>query len=233
MKFVVTIFCVGLVSAVSCQLQCLGGPHHKSTPSSETNFQECLLYAESSCCHANFTEKLSRSPMIEVNNYYYNRCGNLSKTCEDYMKKTECFYHCSPLASHWIHPNFSEAIQHVPVCQSFCDNWFDACHSDLTCTYNWISDWEFDETGNHCKNDCIPFHKMYANGTDLCLNAWGVSFVTSSSPCRCLDFTETDKKVIKYIFKGDNSAESGEEEACKPRLKKPEDKKAADSEEHD
>ncbi|KAG8436980.1 hypothetical protein GDO86_007894 [Hymenochirus boettgeri] len=230
MKFAATIFFAGLISAVFCHPQCLGGENHKAAPSPETGFQECFLYEESSCCHANFTDKLSLSPIIELNNYYWNRCGNLSKKCEDYMKKVECFYQCSPIASHWIHPNFSEAVQHVPLCQSFCDSWFEACRSDLTCAYNWISDWVFDETGNHCKNDCIPFDKMYVNGTDLCQNAWGTSFTVSSSTCRCLDFTATDFKVIKYILERESSEESGEMEACKPKLQQPKDKKEPDLE---
>ncbi|MEE6495333.1 hypothetical protein FKM82_002014 [Ascaphus truei] len=224
MNVLVKILIAALLSAVSCQQKCLKVPHHKTSPSAESGFQECTLYSESSCCHANVTEKLSRSPVVEVDNYYWNRCGNLSKTCEDYMKKLECFYQCSPLAAHWVHPNSSEAVQNIPLCQSFCDNWFDACRSDQICAYNWLTDWIIDESGNHCKNECIPFSKMYVNGTDLCQNSWGISFVVSSSPCRCLDMSETDKQVVKYILEDDNSEESGEQEACKPRLHKPQDK---------
>ncbi|KAM4722934.1 riboflavin-binding protein-like [Rhinophrynus dorsalis] len=233
MKLTVAIIFAGLIAAVSCQEKCLGGQHHKASPGPESGFKECFLYSESSCCHANFTEKLSQSPVIEVNNYYWNRCGNLSKTCEDYMKKIECFYQCSPLANHWIHPNYSSAIENVPLCQSFCDNWFVACQSDLLCARNWIYDWIIDENGNHCKNECIPFNEMYANGTDLCQSAWGPSFVVSSSPCRCLDMTQTDNQVVKYILEGDHSEESGEKQACKPRLQKPQDQHKEDNEDDD
>uniref|UniRef100_A0A8C5PRJ3 Folate receptor-like domain-containing protein n=1 Tax=Leptobrachium leishanense TaxID=445787 RepID=A0A8C5PRJ3_9ANUR len=226
MKFAVSLLSllalVLFFSAVTCQQSCLLGKHHKASPSAETGARECVLYSESSCCYANFTEKLSHSPVIEVDNYYWNRCGNLSKECEAYLKKLECFYQCSPDADRWIHPNMSFAIVHVPICQSFCDNWFNACRSDLVCAHNWISDWIIDENGeNHCKNQCIPFHQMYSNGTDLCQSAWGASFEVSSSPCRCLDFSETDRKVIKYIVDGENSEESEEKEACKPRLQTP------------
>ncbi|KAM4642820.1 riboflavin-binding protein-like [Discoglossus pictus] len=224
MNLVVAIVAAGLLSAVSCQDKCLQRANHKAAPSPETELQECTLYAESSCCHRNLTEKLAQSPIIEVENFYWNRCGNLSKKCEYYLRKTECLYQCSPFIAHWAHPNISEAIQHVPLCQSFCDNWFEACRDDMVCARNWLTDYTFNETGNHCKNACIPFHEMYANGTDLCQNSWGHSFVVSSSPCRCLDMTETDKHVLKYILEGDNSEESGEQEACKPRLQKPEEK---------
>ncbi|PKU34431.1 riboflavin-binding protein [Limosa lapponica baueri] len=76
-----------------------------------------------SCCYADFTEQLAHSPVIKVNNSYWNRCGQLSKSCEDFTKKIECFYRCSPHAAHWIHPNYTAAIQSVPLCQSFCDDW--------------------------------------------------------------------------------------------------------------
>ncbi|CAH2310660.1 riboflavin-binding -like [Pelobates cultripes] len=233
MKILVTLLVYGALSAVSGQQTCLLGKHHKASPSAEIGAQECVLYAESSCCYANFTEKLSQSPIIKVDNYYWNRCGNLSKACEAYMKKIECFYQCSPLAAHWIHPNMSFAIEHVPLCQSFCDSWFEACRSDLVCARDWLVDWIVDENGNHCKNECIPYHQMYANGTDLCQTAWGASFEVSSSACHCLDMTETDRNVIKYILGQENSEESGEQEACKPRLQKLQEQDEKEEDEND
>ncbi|KAM9324614.1 riboflavin-binding protein-like [Gastrophryne carolinensis] len=222
------------LSVVYCQPSCLHGAHHKGTPGPETAMQECQLYSKSSCCYANFTEKLSPSPLIKVDNFYWNRCGNLSKACEDYMKRIECFYQCSPLAAYWAHPNISAAIQGVPLCQGFCDGWFNACRSDLVCTHNFISDWTIDESGNHCRNECIPYNQMYASAADLCVSAWGSSFVVSSSPCRCLDLTPTDQNVIEYILGGGQSEESGEEEACKSRLQEPKGQPGPDQEdEHD
>ncbi|XP_053549380.1 riboflavin-binding protein [Bombina bombina] len=231
MALLLTFLVAGLLSAVSCQQKCLRGNHHKPLPSAEPDLMECTLYSESSCCRRNLTEKLSHS-LTELDNFYWNRCGNLSKSCEDYLKKIECFYQCSPSVAHWAHPNISVAIQRVPLCQSFCDNWYNACRSDMWCAYNWLTDWTFDDTGNHCKNICIPFHEMYANGIDVCQHMWGNSFAVSSSPCRCLDMTETDRNVMKYILEGDDkSEESGEEEACKPRLhrsQEPDDKQVND-----
>ncbi|XP_069837278.1 riboflavin-binding protein-like [Dendropsophus ebraccatus] len=231
MKTPIILLTLTFLSAVYCHHKCLQGTHHKVAPGPELNMQECTLYSEASCCHANFTEKLSQSPVLQVDNFYWNRCGNLSRTCEDYTKKIECFYQCSPLAAHWGHPNFTAALQGVPLCQSFCDGWFNACRSDLVCVHNFITDWIIDKSGNHCKNDCIPYDQMYVNGKDLCQSAWGSSFVVSTSPCRCLDMTVTDRNVIKYILENEQSEESGEEEACKPRLQGPPSKTGPDQEE--
>lgn len=75
--------------------------------------------------------------------------------------------------------------------------------------------------------------QMFGNGTDLCENSWGSSFAVSTSPCRCLDMTEIDAKVITYILEGEHSEESGEEQACKPRLQDPSGKKGPDGDDED
>ncbi|EMP26962.1 Actin-binding protein IPP [Chelonia mydas] len=105
--------------------------------------------------------------------YVYTRdrqclaCGQPG--CEDYMKKIECFYRCSPHAAHWINPNYTAGIEFVPLCQNFCDDWYEACKNDSTCIRNWMTDWEWDENGvNHCKNECIPYNKPIQS--DHCLH---------------------------------------------------------------
>ncbi|XP_009946994.1 PREDICTED: riboflavin-binding protein isoform X2 [Leptosomus discolor] len=176
LRFAITLFAV-IMSSTCQKYGCLEGDTHKLKPSPEPNMHECTLYSKSSCCYADFTEQLAHSPVIKVNNSYWNRCGQLSKSCEDFTKKIECFYRCSPHAARWIHPNYTAAIQSVPLCQSFCDEWYEACKGDSTCVRNWLMDWEWDESGeNRCKNKCIPYSEMYANGTDMCQNMWGESF---------------------------------------------------------
>uniref|UniRef100_A0A8B9MCC9 Folate receptor-like domain-containing protein n=1 Tax=Accipiter nisus TaxID=211598 RepID=A0A8B9MCC9_9AVES len=160
LRFVVTLFAV--ITSSTCQKYgCLEGDTHKLKPSREPNMHECTLYSKSSCCYVDFTEQLAHSPVIKVNNSYWNRCGQLSKSCEDFTKKIECFYRCSPHAAHWIHPNDTAAIRSVPLCQSFCDDWYEACKDDSICVHNWLTDWEWDESGeNHCKNKCIPYSEV-------------------------------------------------------------------------
>nr|XP_033772862.1 riboflavin-binding protein-like [Geotrypetes seraphini]XP_033772863.1 riboflavin-binding protein-like [Geotrypetes seraphini]XP_033772864.1 riboflavin-binding protein-like [Geotrypetes seraphini]XP_033772865.1 riboflavin-binding protein-like [Geotrypetes seraphini] len=201
MQMWVTITIFALLSTVTCHhhLKCLKGPYHKPLPSVELDLQECQLYSASSCCYANFTEKLTPSPMVKLDNFYWDRCGTLSKKCETYQKQIECFYGCSPHASHWTHPNSSNSILNVPLCQSFCDNWLEACSDDLTCVYNHITDWKMEEDGNHCKNACIPYRQMYENGTDFCQSSWGESFTVSNTTGHCLELNEKDELVMKTI----------------------------------
>nr|XP_060629404.1 riboflavin-binding protein-like [Anolis sagrei ordinatus]XP_060629405.1 riboflavin-binding protein-like [Anolis sagrei ordinatus] len=201
LRFWMLLFFVSLTVSVSEKKQkCLEGGNHKHRPTEENNLKECTLYTKSSCCHADITEELAHSPVIKVNTTYWNRCGNLSKSCEDYMKKLECFYRCSPHAAFWAHHQYEAAIDSVPMCQKFCDNWYDACKNDLTCVKNSLTDWEIDERGeNHCKNECISYSQMYANGTDICETMWGISLKVSDSNCLCLQMNEMDDKVIKIM----------------------------------
>ncbi|XP_042668873.1 riboflavin-binding protein-like [Centrocercus urophasianus] len=106
LRFAITLLAV-ITSSTCQQYGCLEGDTHKVKPSPEPNMHECTLYSESSCCYANFTEQLAHSPVIKVSNSYWNRCGQLSKSCEDFTKKIECFYRCSPHAAHWINPRYT------------------------------------------------------------------------------------------------------------------------------
>nr|XP_048718120.1 riboflavin-binding protein-like isoform X2 [Caretta caretta] len=226
-KFAVVLFFAILATSTCKWDRCLEGGTHKHRPSPEPDIHECTLYFESSCCYANFTEQLAHSPVIQVSNSYWNRCGILSKSCEDYMKKIECFYRCSPHAAHWINPNNTAGIEFVPLCQNFCDDWYAACKNDSTCIRNWMTDWEWDENGvNHCKNECTPYNKVYANGTDMCQSMWGNSLKVSESYCLCLQMNEKDAVAIKYLTskssEESSSVGSSEERACRRKLQKAE-----------
>ncbi|NXO10239.1 RBP protein, partial [Oriolus oriolus] len=228
LRFAITFLAV-ITSSTCRQHGCLEGDTQKPKPSPEPNMQDCTLYSKSSCCYADFTEQLAHSPVIKVGNSYWNRCGQLSKSCEDFTKKIECFYRCSPHAARWIHPNNTAAIQAVPLCQSFCDDWYEACKDDSICVRNWLTDWEWDESGeNHCKDKCIPYSEMYTNGTDMCQSMWGESFKVSESPCLCLQMNKKDSIAIKYLLSksseesssSSSSSSSSEERACRNKLLK-------------
>ncbi|KAG9350990.1 hypothetical protein JZ751_024879, partial [Albula glossodonta] len=157
------------------------------------------MSVKASCCFSNFTEELV-SPVTKVESTHWDLCQQLSPRCEDYMIKVECFYQCSPHAVHWMNPNYPAGFLHVPICESFCDSWFDACKDDLTCAKNWLNDFKWDSDGNHCQQDCVPFSEMYANGTDLCQSMWGSSFMPSSSEGRCLEMDNQENTVVSQIL---------------------------------
>ncbi|XP_026563102.1 riboflavin-binding protein-like isoform X1 [Pseudonaja textilis] len=200
LRFSVLLFLVVLMPSTGKRQGCLRGAGHKLRPTPEKYLQECTLYAESACCSAGITEELAHSPVIKVQTTFWNRCGNLSPACETYMKKIECFYRCSPYIVHWAHPTQAAAISSVPICQRFCDNWYEACKSDHTCVSNWLTDWEIDDKReNHCKNECIPISEMYASGTDMCEKMWGDSLKVTRSPGLCFEMDKMDQKIFNCL----------------------------------
>ena len=79
-------------------------------------------------------------------------------------------------------------IQHVPVCASYCDQWFEACRDDFTCVDNWLDDFDHDEDGiNTCPEDsqCITFEDRYGNAQGLCNRMWGDAFIYSEDMDNC------------------------------------------------
>ena len=83
-------------------------------------------------------------------------------------------------------------IQHVPVCASYCQRWFDACRDDLTCVEHWLEDFDFAEDGiNSCPADssCISFADRYGDAKGLCDTMWGQAFFYSEDEDNCTVMT--------------------------------------------
>uniref|UniRef100_A0A7M4FL28 Riboflavin-binding protein-like n=1 Tax=Crocodylus porosus TaxID=8502 RepID=A0A7M4FL28_CROPO len=206
-KFAAALFFAILATSTCKEFSCLEGDTHKEKPSSEPDMHECTLYSKSSCCNADFTVQLDRSPVVQVNNSYWNRCGNLSKSFP------------------WGRLSHIAHLSNSVICAAHrsCPVLYEACKEDLTCVRNWLTDWEWDENGeNHCKSDCSPYSEVFANGTELCQTLWGNSFKVSESSCLCLQMNEKDAVAIKYILsessEESSSISSSEERACHKKL---------------
>lgn len=160
--------------------KCIEGIYHKSSPSPETKeFKTCHAFKESSCCIASFTVELAANETKNSYNHSWHRCGNLSAKCQQFWVKQECFYQCSPKVYKWKHPSIKGALQGVPVCSDFCDNWFDACKTEQICVENVLEDYNFTVHGeNFCpaNKSCITYEAMYGNGKNLCEKMWGGSY---------------------------------------------------------
>ena len=73
--------------------KCLEGEKHKEVPSPEgDDYKACLAYRDRTCCTAKFTEQLAQATVTSIDNFHWNRCGALSKSCEAFMIHVECFY---------------------------------------------------------------------------------------------------------------------------------------------
>lgn len=197
---------------------CLQDGKHKATPSPEPHLKECSIYADNSCCTEAHIQDISHVPSISNKNEPWDKCGPLSPECEGFLKRVSCFYRCSPDAARWPHPQRRSYIQAVPLCHSFCRDWFEACRMDLTCARNWARD----PRGHNCTGSCVQYQQMYQHGRDLCESLWGDAFMTveddveelpepgtdnananangnSGHPCGCLSLSPSDKDVMAAL----------------------------------
>ncbi|XP_053707338.1 retbindin [Synchiropus splendidus] len=206
------VFCAALlIAGTRSEGVCLRDGKHKATPSPEPNLSECALYADNSCCSDKDIKDISHVPSSSNQNEPWDKCGSLSPTCEGFLKRVSCFYRCSPDAARWPHPHRRSYIQAVPLCHSFCREWFDACKLDLTCARNWAKD----PRGQNCTGTCVQYQQMYQHGRDLCESLWGDAFMTvedepeevadpaadgdGNRPCGCLTLSPSDKDVIAAL----------------------------------
>ncbi|XP_075999162.1 retbindin [Genypterus blacodes] len=230
-----------LMGRISGEGVCLQDGKHKATPSPEPNLSECGLYADNSCCTEEHIQDIAYVPSAGNDNEPWDKCWPLSSACEGFLKRVSCFYRCSPDAARWPHPHRHSYIQAVPLCHSFCRDWFDACRVDLTCVRNWATD----PRGQNCTGGCVQYQQMYQHGRDLCESLWGDAFMTvedeaeevgkagdaaaagagvgdSSQPCGCLTLSPTDKDVIAALrAQRDNPEELDTTKAGLPQYRAP------------
>ncbi|KAM3599026.1 uncharacterized protein V6R79_025788 [Siganus canaliculatus] len=197
-----------LIGCTRSEGVCLQDGKHKATPSPEPHLRECSLYADNSCCTEEDVRDISHVPSAANKNEPWDKCGPLSAECEGFLKRVSCFYRCSPDAARWPHPHRRSYIQAVPLCHSFCRDWFDACRMDMTCARNWARD----PRGQNCTGTCVQYQQMYQHGRDLCESLWGDAFMTvedepeevgaegdGGRPCGCLTLSPSDKDVIAAL----------------------------------
>lgn len=105
--------------------------------------------------------------MRNVSNYCY--VCFLLKTCERYIKNEECFWQCEPNLIKW---HVKEgALEGVPVCAKYCDDWFDACKDDFTCAEDWLSDFNYSSNVYSCPtaSKCLKFSKVTSSSSSYTL----------------------------------------------------------------
>ncbi|XP_051994575.1 riboflavin-binding protein-like [Xyrauchen texanus] len=192
---------------------CLQDGRHKATPSPEPYLKECSLYSENSCCSE--FDILDLSGFVSgVENSFWDECGLLSPLCESFLRRVVCFYRCSPDAARWPHPQHDSSLKAVPLCHSFCRDWYKACKTDMTCA----RDWTTDPRGQNCTGSCVPYQQMYQHGRDLCESLWSDAFMTveddpgeedgvEGHSCGCLTLSPSDREVIAALRVQENDPE--------------------------
>ncbi|GFO25662.1 folate receptor alpha [Plakobranchus ocellatus] len=194
---ILTLFCVkfalsrldGLKTVESYMNICMLGKYHKSSPSPEKGLVSkfCSPWAVRSCC----TEETALD--IHVNsawlNFDWNHCGQLSSRCREYFIMDSCFYSCSPNVGPWLVEDVrkirKERFKNVPLCEKVCDNWYEACKDDLTCTDEWAKNFNWSTGINTCPHGsaCRKFSEVFQNkASTFCEKVFGSFKVVPEDP---------------------------------------------------
>ncbi|XP_019639047.1 PREDICTED: uncharacterized protein LOC109481009 [Branchiostoma belcheri] len=177
---------------------CLKTSYHKSAPSPEPGLHVCSAYSMNSCCTEEKDRQLRMSPVMKIDNFYLDRCGTLSPRCEQFRLALNCHYHCDPMIYRYTKQGHTRDVQHVPICSTFCDDYFDACRDDLTCAESMATDWYFTPEGiNNCRPDseCRTFAEVYVDGRGLCNNLWSDSYVYSEDEDTCINLNSVGSQT--------------------------------------
>lgn len=98
-------------------------------------------------------------------------------------------FQCEPQL--WRFRNTNDSIHKVPICSSYCNDWFNACKDDKTCVENWLGGFNSTSSGYHCpenSKECKTFSEVYKNGEGLCNKMWGDAFVYTKDTGNCMKF---------------------------------------------
>lgn len=201
MSLTVPLLLVFVASDMTSYAQhtCVAGPHHKKVPSAEVNIPEgtaCHSFADLSCCTAKTADSVHREGDSELYKFHWDHCGAIPEACHRYLKAESCFFECDPYLGPWKGEGNGSLLA-VPICGSYCDEWFEACKNVPLCAGNWLTDFVFNNASGFydCSNQiCHTFATWYRNGTGLCETMWGDSFL----------YDKDDSNCMKMMFDGRN-----------------------------
>ncbi|KAK6172513.1 hypothetical protein SNE40_016149 [Patella caerulea] len=164
---------------------------HKYEPSPEPDlYEHCRPWKGSSCCTRNTSELIHTSDVWL--SLEWNHCGNMSAKCLRKFHRETCFFQCSPNLGPWIttivfQNALFERYRDVPLCESDCMSWWDACKDDLTCVANWAGDFNYTGYSLECpaNTTCKSFTEIYGNSTNFCEIIWNHDYkvVPDREPC--------------------------------------------------
>jgi len=172
---------------------CLDGHNHKKAPGPEDKLhKQCTPWKERSCCTSNTTTHAHSGTMY---GFDYEHCPGrkMSAKCKEHFIQDLCFYECSPNIGPWVQKvqgmKFRrERFFEAPLCASDCNEWFDACKEDYTCTDNWSRNFEWKNGKNSCpaNSQCRTFQEVYVDAKNFCERVWDGSWKYTGDDQHCM-----------------------------------------------
>ena len=163
--------------------RCIKSKYHKEKPGKEARFFHCSPWKNHACCTTNTTQNIQADGTISLYKMQWDQCNQqMSQKCRKFFEIDTCFYECSPNMAPWIvvdkrsKKTRRERFVGVPLCASDCDEWFDACKDDLTCSNNWGNYKTWNWTTGMCKMKCKSFKEYFGGPENFCNTLFNYSF---------------------------------------------------------
>ena len=121
--------------------QCIVQYSHKDTPSAEDDdMSECHPWKSRSCCDSTTVPSDEAINGAYGPGYEWDRCGPMSDACQRFFVQEACLYECDPNVG--LYRKYTDPTEEgynewqmfeMPIKQSYCDAWYDACRNDYFC----------------------------------------------------------------------------------------------------
>ncbi|XP_014259616.1 folate receptor gamma-like [Cimex lectularius] len=196
--------------------QCLSSNAHQRIPlPNEGEMFECEPWRNLSCCTE---ERAKQIHTDDVHKLEQNLCKKpMSSSCKEFFKKETCFFECSPDLKLWFIPlNESESYQrfkNVPLCKSECDDWFNACSDDYTCSDNWYHN--INTVTKNCskshKNECATIKDKFKTAKQFCEMVWDHSYKVVDDEEHCMKLSLSNEtripndEVVQFYLQKDRT----------------------------
>lgn len=158
-----------------------------ASPTFAPSGSACAQYSGGACCTADVVYNITTGHYFdEFPGYGWDRCGPLSRSCQQFFQDEACFYECdSNIGRFRKYPSCydgtgtpnSYEVAGMPIKASYWDAWFEACKDDKFCT-DGTTNGQFNSsatnsfyalpTNGTCDAvSCMAFSQIYADGQAL------------------------------------------------------------------
>jgi len=168
----------------------------------------CSLYGASACCTTAYTTNFSASPGNLYPGWTFNQCPAqrpaVSAKCNRFLEYQECSFGCD--SNPRVANNYSNSAvaapgdtrSAIPLCASYCDEWFSSCADDYTCWRDWSAWPTTTSPPNYsCQApeaiaagaSCRTYRETYGSARGLCEGIFSsrtYSYSTNSDTCLSL-----------------------------------------------
>nr|CDS27085.1 folate receptor beta [Hymenolepis microstoma] len=158
---------------------CLKSDELHDHPVPEPHLKSCSEWKDSSCCPPTTADLITKESLHGFN---FNFC-NITEKCREFFLDEYCMVKCSPHLGPWIvkvpSSKFEENVFKVPLCESDCNSWYEACKNSTACATNWRSggfDWSSGTNQCHKGYKCLEISNIYGSAKAFCESVWDNSY---------------------------------------------------------